>query len=291
MRRTSLRALALPGALAVLVVLLAAGASLLALADPVRQDIAHGLAGASAGHWLGQDEYGRDVLARIIWGARVSLTVAALSAALAAILGTLLGILGGYCRGLVELATVRVAEIVLCFPPLLLALLVVTLLGPGAGTLIFSLSILFTPGFACVAYAETLSARAHDDVTARQGRRPSRLPWPTDRPAACARATRGAWPAAGRGPHPDRAGPDGTDRRGPGRRLQPGPGRDARDRRRKRLRQDADRPRRHGPAPGCVFRTRCAFAQGRCAEAVPAPESLPGAGARRIARLRAAELP
>ncbi len=168
MRRSSLRALALPGALAILVVLVATAAPLLPLADPVHQDIAHRLASPSEGHWLGQDEYGRDVLSRIIWGARVSLTVAALSAALAAVIGTLLGILGGYFRGLVELVTVRVAEIVLCFPPLLLALLVVTLLGPGAGTLVFSLSILFAPGFARVAYAETLSARALDYVTAQQ---------------------------------------------------------------------------------------------------------------------------
>ncbi|NMJ40716.1 dipeptide/oligopeptide/nickel ABC transporter permease/ATP-binding protein [Roseomonas sp. JC162] len=168
MRRSPIRALVIPGALVLLVVLVALAAPILPLADPVRQDVANRLAGPSAAHWLGQDEYGRDVLSRIIWGARVSLTVAALAAALAAVVGTLLGILGGYFRGLVELVTVRVAEIVLCFPPLLLALLVVTLLGPGAGTLVFSLAILFAPGFARVAYAETLSARALDYVTAQQ---------------------------------------------------------------------------------------------------------------------------
>ena len=157
MRRLPLRALAVPGLLALSILLLALLTPLLPLPDPVRQDVAHRLAAPSAAHWLGQDEYGRDVLARILWGARVSLSVAFGAAVLAALAGTVLGILGGYFRGIVELATVRLAEVVLCFPPLLLALLVVTLLGPGAQTLIFSLSILFAPGFARVAYAETVS--------------------------------------------------------------------------------------------------------------------------------------
>ena len=168
MRRLTLRVLAVPGALALLIVVLALAAPLLPLADPVRQDVANRLAGPSMGHWLGQDEYGRDVLSRILWGARVSLSVAFAAAAIAAVGGTLLGILGGYFRSAVELVTVRVAEVVLCFPPLLLALLVVTLLGPGAETLVFSLAILFAPGFARVAYAETLSARALDYVTAQE---------------------------------------------------------------------------------------------------------------------------
>ena len=168
MRRDKLRPLILPGALALAIIALAIAAPILPLIDPVRQDIAHRLTGPSAGHWLGQDEYGRDVLSRIVWGARVSLSVAFSAAAAAAVIGTLLGLLGGYFRGVVELLTVRASEIVLCFPPLLLALLVVTLLGPGAATLVLSLAILFAPGFARVAYAETLSARALDYVTAQQ---------------------------------------------------------------------------------------------------------------------------
>jgi len=168
MRPDKLRRLALPAALAGVILLLALAAPLLPLPDPVTQDINHRLAGVSPGHWLGQDEYGRDVLTRLIWGARVSLTVAFSATLIAAFAGTLLGILGGYFRGLVEIGTVRMAEIVLCFPPMLLALLVVTLLGPGAGTLIFTLAVLFTPTFARVAYAETLSVRALDYVTAQE---------------------------------------------------------------------------------------------------------------------------
>ncbi|CAH2603617.1 Dipeptide/oligopeptide/nickel ABC transporter permease/ATP-binding protein [Rhodovastum atsumiense] len=168
MRTASWYRLGLPALLLGVVLLLALAAPLLPLADPVRQDVAGRLAGPSAAHWLGQDEYGRDVLARIVWGARVSLGVAFTVALIAGAAGTALGVLGGYWRGAVELATVRLAEVVLCFPPMLLALLVVTLLGPGAGTLAVSLSVLFAPGFARVAYAETLSVRALDYVTAQQ---------------------------------------------------------------------------------------------------------------------------
>ena len=124
MMRDGLRRLALPGGLVAAILLLALITPLLPLQDPVRQDIAGRLAAPSAAHWLGQDEYGRDVLSRILWGARVSLSVAFAASLAAAAAGTLLGILGGYFRGVVELLTVRVAEVVLCFPPLLLALLV-----------------------------------------------------------------------------------------------------------------------------------------------------------------------
>jgi peptide/nickel transport system permease protein len=162
-----MRGLLAPGLLLGLIVLAAVLAPVLPLTDPVRQEIGTRLAGPSLAHWLGQDEYGRDVLSRLIWGARVSLSVAFAATFLAALAGIALGVLGGYFRGIVELATVRVAEMVLCFPPLLLALLVVTLLGPGANTLILCLAVLFTPGFARVAYAETLSTRVLDYVTAQ----------------------------------------------------------------------------------------------------------------------------
>ncbi len=161
-----MRRLWFAGAAVAAIVLLALAAPVLPLADPLRMDVAHRLTGPGAGHWLGLDEYGRDVLSRLLWGARASLTVALAAAAIAGVVGTALGILGGYLRGVVELLTLRVADIILCFPPLLLALLVVTLLGPGAGTLILVLSVLYTPGFARVAYASVLGARSREFVEA-----------------------------------------------------------------------------------------------------------------------------
>src|SRR5215207_1564101 len=134
MRRREVRRLVLPAALVSALVITALLAPVLPLTNPVQMEVAARLAPPSATHILGQDEYGRDVLSRIVWGARVSLSVAFLSAVIASVLGTVLGLLGGYFRGLVELVTIRPAEAILCFPPILLALLVVSLLGPGAVT-------------------------------------------------------------------------------------------------------------------------------------------------------------
>jgi peptide/nickel transport system permease protein len=158
-----------PAALSVAaIVLLALAAPWIGLADPVRMDVAGRLLGPTAAHWLGQDEYGRDVLSRLIWGARTSLFVAGVSTAIACLVGTALGVLGGYVRGIVELLTLRAMDVILCFPPLLLALLVVTLTGPGAGTLILVLSVLYIPGFARVAYAGVLAARNMEYVEAQR---------------------------------------------------------------------------------------------------------------------------
>lgn len=162
----TVRRLLLPGAAMALIGIVALAAPLLPLPDPVRMDVAHRLAGPGPGHVLGQDEYGRDVLSRLLWGARVSLSVALSASLTACVLGTVAGVLGGYLRGVAELLTVRSMDVVLCFPPLLLALLVVTLLGPGAATLILVLSVLYLPGFARIAYAGVLSTRAQDFVEA-----------------------------------------------------------------------------------------------------------------------------
>jgi peptide/nickel transport system permease protein len=156
----------LPGACVALILLLALAAPLLGLPDPVRQDIARRLAGPMSGSWLGRDEFGRDVLSRLVWGARTSLSVAFASALAACIVGVVLGLIGGWARGVGSFLSVRSMEIILCFPPVLLALLVVTLLGPGAATLILVLSVLYLPGFARVTYSEVLSVRGRDYVEA-----------------------------------------------------------------------------------------------------------------------------
>jgi peptide/nickel transport system permease protein len=168
MKSRAARLLLPPVILVGAIIALALAAPILGLPDPVKMEVAKRLSPPSLTHLLGQDEYGRDVLSRIVWGARASLSVAFVSALIAGLIGTVLGLLGGYFRGVVEMLTVRSAEIVLCFPPLLLALLVVTLMGPGATTLIIALSILYAPGYARVAYAETLTARSLDYVTAQQ---------------------------------------------------------------------------------------------------------------------------
>lgn len=161
-----MKRLILPGAFVCAILLAALLAPLLGLPDPIKQDIVHRLSGLMPGSPLGRDEFGRDVLSRLIWGARTSLAVALASAFIAGIVGTGFGLVGAWSRGLGELLTMRSVDVILCFPPVLLALLAVTLLGPGAGTLIFLLSILYLPGFARVAYAEALTARNQDYVEA-----------------------------------------------------------------------------------------------------------------------------
>jgi peptide/nickel transport system permease protein len=161
-----MRRLVLPGLAVLVICLVAAVAPLLPMPDPIRQDVANRLAAWLPGSPLGRDEFGRDVLSRLIWGARSSLMVAFISSAIAAIGGTALGLLGGWFRGVAEFLAIRGADVVLCFPPVLLALLVVTLLGPGTATLILVLSVLYLPGFIRVSFAEVLSARNQDYVEA-----------------------------------------------------------------------------------------------------------------------------
>ena len=150
------------GAIAVTAVLV----PYLGLPDPVAQDVANRLAGSSAGHPLGQDEYGRDVLSRLLWGARISLGVALTSAALACVVGVALGLIGGYFGGAAELLAVRSMDLILCFPQIVLSLLIVTLLGAGVWTLIPLLSLLYLPGFVRVTHAGVTALRNLEFVDA-----------------------------------------------------------------------------------------------------------------------------
>ena len=157
-----------PAVSVAIIVLVALVVPFLGLPDPVQINVSQRLAPPSLSHPLGQDEYGRDVLSRLLWGARVSLAVAFAAAALACLIGTALGLAGGFLRGLAEVLAIRSMDVVLCFPPLLLALLVVTLLGPGAATLIPVLALVYLPGFVRVVYAGVLSVRAQDYVEAQR---------------------------------------------------------------------------------------------------------------------------
>ncbi|MFP7673464.1 dipeptide/oligopeptide/nickel ABC transporter permease/ATP-binding protein [Marivita sp. S0852] len=164
---TAQKRLILPLAIASAIVALVLLAPVLPLYDTREMNIPNRFAGPSAAHWLGQDEFGRDVLSRLIWGGRASLFIAVGAALAAAMIGTTLGLLGGFFRGFVEIVTVRFSEAILCLPPLLLALLVVTILGAGTWPLILALTLLYTPNYARVVYAATLQVRSLDYVTAQ----------------------------------------------------------------------------------------------------------------------------
>ncbi|MGN8153601.1 ABC transporter permease [Agrobacterium sp. 22094] len=141
-------------------------APVLPIPDPLKMNMGQRFAQPSAAFLLGQDEMGRDVFSRLLFGVRISIFIALSTALLSAIVGTALGIFGGYMRGLSEIFTLRAMDIVLCFPPLLLAMLAVTLYGPGPITLIPVLSVVFVPGFTRVAYASVLTVRSQDYVEA-----------------------------------------------------------------------------------------------------------------------------
>ena len=116
--------------------------------DYAEQDIANRLAPPDAEHWFGTDNYGRDILSRISWGARISLMVGVGSTLLGLIVGGTLGIIGGYRGGLIDLAVTRVIEVLLAFPSFVLCLLVVGLLGPGVPNLISAIAVSLVPKFA-----------------------------------------------------------------------------------------------------------------------------------------------
>ncbi len=141
-------------------------APVLPIPDPLKMNMGQRFAPPSAAFLLGQDEMGRDVFSRLLFGVRISIFIALSTALLSAIVGTALGIFSGYMRGLSEIFTLRAMDIVLCFPPLLLAMLAVTLYGPGPITLIPVLSVVFVPGFTRVAYASVLTVRSQDYVEA-----------------------------------------------------------------------------------------------------------------------------
>lgn len=160
----------------VVLVLVAVLATLIAPYDPIAQSDVR-LAGPSAVHWLGTDQFGRDTFSRLIVGSRIDLFVSVGATILAAALGVLVGLVGGASRGIVGLLSMRGVEVILAFPPVVFALLIVTLFGQGELTLIITMGILFAPAFARVVYGEVLTIRNLEYVQASQviGSRPARI--------------------------------------------------------------------------------------------------------------------
>ncbi|GAU85584.1 nickel transporter permease [Bosea sp. BIWAKO-01] len=151
-----------PVAIIALVVLAAILAPWLAPYDPNAQNLAGrlkppGTVSRSFHYWLGSDELGRDLLSRIIHGARVSLIVAFASVILSGTVGTVLGMIAGYRRGLIETVVMRVVDIFLSIPAVLLAIITVAVLGPSLVNVIMVLALTRWPRYARVAYSQTLS--------------------------------------------------------------------------------------------------------------------------------------
>ena len=134
--------------------------------DPLEQDIVLGAAPPDAAHWLGADDLGRDILSRVIYGSRVALTVAFVASALAAVFGSALGLAAGWRRGWVDAVVSRLVEIWMAFPPVLLSILLVAVVGAGIGSVIAAIAIIDWTRFCRVVRAETMNQSAADYVTA-----------------------------------------------------------------------------------------------------------------------------
>lgn len=160
--------LAMAGLIIVAILLLvAAFAPLIAPHDPLTQDLTRRLLPpGTPGNLLGTDDFGRDILSRIIYGARITLYIIALVAVTAPVLGLLIGTVAGYFGGWIDAILMRVTDIFLAFPRLILALALVAVLGPGIENAVLAIALTAWPPYARVARAETLTVRSSDYIAA-----------------------------------------------------------------------------------------------------------------------------
>jgi peptide/nickel transport system permease protein len=150
-----------------LLLLVAAFAPLIAPHDPLTQDLSRRLLPpGTPGNLLGTDDFGRDILSRIIFGARITLYIIALVAVTAPALGLLIGTVAGYFGGWVDATLMRLTDIFLAFPRLILALALVAVLGPGIENAVLAIALTAWPPYARVARAETLTVRSSDYIAA-----------------------------------------------------------------------------------------------------------------------------
>jgi len=157
----------LAGAVVLLALLVAATfAGLVSPYDPVKQDFRIEREPPSLGHLMGTDEFGRDILSRVIWGARVSLQAGAIAASIALVVGSTLGMLAAYYGGRADTVIMRSMDVLLAFPYLLLAIAVVAILGPGLLTAMIAIGIVHVPGYARIVRGSVLVVRAREYVEA-----------------------------------------------------------------------------------------------------------------------------
>jgi peptide/nickel transport system permease protein len=157
---------ALGGAIILVWVLIAALAPLIAPYPPDAVEITARLRPPSFQHWFGTDALGRDVLARLVYGARVSLFTGIVVVMLSALFGTLLGGIAAYARGGIEELVMRITDLVLCFPPIILAMAIAAALGIGTFNTIVAMLVVWWPKFARLARSLVLVQRSQEYVEA-----------------------------------------------------------------------------------------------------------------------------
>ena len=156
------------GALLVVMGIAAVLAPLIAPHDPLIQDIPNRLNAPSSQYWLGTDNFGRDVLSRTLYGARISLYVGFASVGLATVVGMLIGVASGYLGGLVDLLIQRVVDMLLGFPGLILAMVMVVAIGASLNNVVFAIAVVFSPRVVRLARSSALSIKEEPYVLAAQ---------------------------------------------------------------------------------------------------------------------------
>jgi len=174
--------------LVLLAVVGAVFAPLLTPYDAITLDPPARLQGPSAEHWLGTDQLGRDTLTRILYGGRVSLAVAGASVVVALLIGGALGVLSGYFGGWLDTVIMRITDVLLSFPAVLLAIALIAFLGAGFTNLVLAIGIVYVGPFARVARAAVLTVREELYVEAARalGARDGRIVWLAVLPSAAA---------------------------------------------------------------------------------------------------------
>lgn len=148
------------------IILLALLAPVIAPYDPVAQRITARLQDPSWQHWLGTDTYGRDILSRLLHGARYSLLIGVLSIALAVVVGSLIGLVAGYFGGRVDIVIMQLMDVVLAFPALILGIILVAVLGASVTNIIIAIAFTAVPAFARIARAPVMALREREFVQA-----------------------------------------------------------------------------------------------------------------------------
>jgi peptide/nickel transport system permease protein len=143
-------------------------AGVLAPYSPFDQDFANALAAPGAEHWFGTDQYGRDVMSRVMYGSRTALLSIVVADGLALVLGCALGLIAGFFGNWLDAAIMRVVDVLLAFPYLLLALIIVAALGPSLLNSMIAIGIVYTPQYARLIRGQVLSVKTTEFVLAAQ---------------------------------------------------------------------------------------------------------------------------
>jgi peptide/nickel transport system permease protein len=155
-------------AVMVIFLLMAIFAPLIAPYDPLSQNLTQKFAPPSASHPFGQDELGRDILSRVIYGARISLTAGLAAVAIATGVGTVIGLVAGYVGRWPDSVLMRLMDVLLAFPSILLAIVIVSILGPSLPNAMLAIGIVFVPQMARVVRSAVISVRERDYIEAER---------------------------------------------------------------------------------------------------------------------------